>query len=357
MRKRTEAQTQYTSRPRMVAAIGWFLSLASSAIAFGTEPETLQRFEYSEVHMGAEIRLVLYSASAATANRAAEKAYARIAELNAILSDYDPKSELSLLSASSGGSRAVPVSDDLWFVLERSQRLAVATEGAFDVTVGPIVKAWRSARRSHTFPSDDRLTRARAPVGYKNLKLDAKSRTAELLVPQMLLDLGGIAMGYAADEALKEIRTYGIRSAMVDASGDVVCGDAPPGKEGWRIGIAPLNESKGPPSRYVVLKNGALTTSGDAFQFVELNGRRYSHIVDPKTGLGLTTRSSVTVVADDGITADSLATAVSVLGPEKGLQLVKQTPGAAALIVRAESEGIRISQTENFADEPAEIAK
>ena len=355
MRQHAEAQTQNIRRPRMVAATVLFLSLAWYAAAFGAETDVMQRHEYSEVHMGAEIRLVLYSASAATANRAAESAYARIAELNKILSDYDPKSELSLLSATSGSGRAVPVGANLWFVLERSQRLAAATDGAFDVTVGPIVKAWRSARRSHTFPSDDRLARARAPVGYKNLKLDAESHTAELLVPDMLLDLGGIAMGYAADEALKVVGRFGIRSAMVDASGDVVCSDAPPGKEGWRIGIAPLTEAKGPPSRYVVLKNGALTTSGDAFQFVELNGRRYSHIVDPKTGLGLTTRSSVTVMAGDCITADSLATAVSVLGPVKGLQLVKETPGAAVLIVRAESDGIHISQTENFVSESAEI--
>ena len=340
----------------MVAAATWFLSLAWYASASGAEPDAMQRYEYSEVHMGAEIRLVLYSASAATANRAAQRAYARIAELNRILSDYDPKSELSLLSATSGSGRAVPVGDDLWFVLERSQRLAAATDGAFDVTVGPMVKAWRSARRSHTFPSDDRLTRARAPVGYKKLKLDAEARTAELLVPDMLLDLGGIAMGYAADEALKEIGRLGICSAMVDASGDIACSDAPPGKDGWRIGIAPLTETKGPPSRYVVLKNRALTTSGDAFQFVELNGLRFSHIVDPRTGLGLTTRSSVTVVAGDCITADSLATAVSVLGPKIGLQLVKQTPGASALIVRAEPDGIQTSQTDNFVSTPATVA-
>ncbi|MBA4020045.1 MAG: FAD:protein FMN transferase [Pirellula sp.] len=335
----------------MVAAAGLILSLAWCVLCAGAEHDARQRYEYSEVHMGAEIRLVLYSASASTANRAAETAYARIAELNGILSDYDPKSELSLLSATSGSGRVVPVGKDLWFVLERSQRLAEATEGAFDVTVGPLVKAWRSARRSHTFPSDDRLARARAPVGYKHLRLDPKAHTAELLVPDMLLDLGGIAMGYTADEVLKVLASHGIRSAMIDASGDVACSDAPPGKEGWRIGIAPLTETKGPPSRYVMLKNGALTTSGDAFQFVELDGRRYSHIVDPKTGLGLTTRSSVTVVARDCVTADSLATAVSVLGPEKGMRLVEQTPGASVLIVRGEIDGIRALESDNFVSE------
>jgi FAD:protein FMN transferase len=172
------------------------------------------------------------------------------------------------------------------------------------------------------------------------------------LVPNMRLDLGGIAMGYAADEAFKILKRHGITRAMVDASGDIVCGDAPPNVQGWRIGIAPLTESKGPPSRYLWLANGALTTSGDAFQWVEIDGTRYSHIVDPKTGRGLTTRSSVTVTAADCITADSLATAVSVLGPRKGLELIARTPGTAALVVVREEDETKTYSSSNF-DKPA----
>ena len=150
----------------------------------------------------------------------------------------------------------------------------------------------------------------------------------------MRLDLGGIAAGYAADEALTALNQKGVTRAMIDASGDIVVGDPPPGTEGWRIGIAPLTDPKGPPSRFLLLKNASVTTSGDAFQHVEFGGKRYSHIVDPRTGLGLTDQSSVTVVARDGTTADSLATAVSVLGPTRGLELIERTAGAAALIVR-----------------------
>ncbi|MCE9606689.1 MAG: FAD:protein FMN transferase [Planctomycetia bacterium] len=298
--------------------------------------------------MGADFKLVLYAAEQRTANLAAAAAYARVAELDKKLSDYDPASELTRLSVTAGTGKAVPLGEDLWFVLERSQKLAAATEGAFDATVGPLVKAWRSARRTKTFPSAERLAKARASVGFRNLRLDPQARTAELLVPGMLLDLGGIAMGYTADEALRVIRSHGITRAMIDASGDILCGDPPPGKRAWTIGIAPLTESKGPPSRYVELVNAALTTSGDAFQFVELDGRRYSHIVDPHTGLGLTTRSSVTITARDCITADSLATAVSVLGPERGLQLVEKTAGAEAFIVREESGMTVTTQSKGF---------
>lgn len=316
------------------------------------DPAVVRRYEYSEVHMGTDFRVVLYAADETTANRAAAAAFVRVAELNKVMSDYDPQSELSLLSATSGSRLRVKLSDDLWCVLDRSQQLAAATDGAFDVTCGPLTKMWRSARRTKTFPPTDRMAVARAAVGFRNLVLDTMARTAELRVPNMRLDLGGIAMGYAADEALKVVTRHGIANAMIDASGDIVCSAAPPGEKGWKIGIAPLTESKGPPSRYVWLVDGALTTSGDAFQFVEIGGKRYSHIVDPHTGLGLTTRSSVTVTARDCMTADSLATAVSVLGPERGLKLIEASPGTAALIVVAEHNRTRMYESPTFV-EPA----
>lgn len=333
--------------------MGWCAVIVASsliAVAGGLRADepTLKRYTFSEVHMGADFRIVLYAAEERTANEAARAVYDRVAQLNNTLSDYDPASELTRLSATSGSGRAVPLSDDLLAVLERAQKLAAETDGAFDVTCGPIVRAWRSARRTKTFPSEERLAKVRAPVGYRNLKLDAKARTAELTHPGIVLDLGGIAMGYTTDEALKVLRAHGITRAMIDASGDIRCGDAPPGKTAWTIGIAPLTESKGPSSRYVEVVNGALTTSGDAFQYVELDGRRYSHIVDPRTGLGLTTRSSVTITAPDCLTADSLATAVSVLGPEAGLKLLEKYPGAEAYIVREESGKISTVQSPGF---------
>jgi FAD:protein FMN transferase len=334
-----------TSRSLRYVLVPLLATIAAPGISRGDEP--LVRREYSEIHMGTDFRIVLYSADAEAANRAAAEAYSRVAALNRVMSDYDPTSELSLLSATAGGGKPQAISDDLWFVLQRAQRLAEATDGAFDVTVGPLTKMWRSARRTKTFPPEDRMAEARAAVGYRHLRLDPEQKTAKLLVPNMRLDLGGIAMGYAADEALKILKRHGHSRAMVDASGDIVCGDAPPDAQGWKVGIAPLTESKGPPSRFVMLANGALTTSGDAFQFVEIDGTRYSHIVDPRTGRGLTTRSSVTVTAPDCITADSLATAVSVLGPKPGMELVVRNRASVLIVLR---EGNRTSTytTKNF---------
>jgi thiamine biosynthesis lipoprotein len=310
--------------------VGIFAALNPAAFAASAE---LQRYRYTQIQMGVPMELVLYAADEPTANKGAEAAYERIKELNSVLSDYDPNSELSKLSDSAGQERAVPVGPDLWLVLSRSQDLAAQTGGAFDVTVGPYVKLWRRARRSKEFPPADRLAEARAAVGYRHLKLDEKNHTATLDATGMRLDLGGIAMGYACDEALKVLRAMGITRVLLDASGDILVGDAPPGAKGWKVGIAPLDKKDGPPSRYVLLTNAAVTTAGDAAQFVEIGGRRYSHIVDPHTGLGLSTHSSVTVIAPDCITADALDTAANVLGPTEGMKLIEQTPGAAAYIV------------------------
>jgi len=163
----------------------------------------------------------------------------------------------------------------------------------------------------------------------------------------MRLDLGGIAKGYAADEALRVLRKSGINRALVDAGGDIALGNPPPEKPGWRIGIAPL-EADGPPSQVLLLSRVAVATSGDTWQYVQIGSRRYSHLVDPRTGLGLTDHSSVTVIAPEGITADGLASAVSVLGPEKGLKLVEATPGTAAFIVRAPEGKVQTYQSSRW---------
>lgn len=297
--------------------------------------------------MGVPFKIILYAADEAAAKGAFEAAFARIAALDRILSDYDPQSELSRLSRTAGSGRKTPLSGDLWNVLARAQALARQTDGAFDVTVGPYVRLWRRARRQKQLPDDERLAQARNAVGYNWLRLDANDRSAQLVRGDMRLDLGGIAMGYAVDEALAVLGQRGITRALVDASGDIAVGDPPPGKSGWTIGVVPL-AADGTPSVTIKLAHAAVTTSGDAFQHVEIDGRRYSHIVDPRTGLGLSDQSGVTVIAPDCITADSLATATSVLGPQAGLQLIEGTPGAAALIVRQADNGVETFQSRRF---------
>jgi thiamine biosynthesis lipoprotein len=237
------------------------------------------------------------------------------------------------------------VSNDLWRVLERGQALARQSDGAFDMTVGPLVQLWRRARRQRELPPAERLAEARHAVGWHFIELDAARRRVRLAASGMRLDLGAIAKGYAAQEALRSIQARGIVCALVSGGGDMAAGEPPPGKDGWRVELAPLDMADAPPARYVSLRRRALATSGDVFQYVEIGGVRYSHILDPRTGLGLTDHSLVTVIARDGMTADALATAVSVLGPAPGLRLVAGEPGAEAHVVRPAAQGFEVRQT------------
>lgn len=288
--------------------------------------------------MGLPFRIVLYAPDAAAAEAGAEAAFARVAQLNQSLSDYEDSSELSRLSRTSGSGAAVPAGPDLWRVLERSQDLSRRSRGALDMTVGPYVRLWRRARMEHKLPAPERLAAASNAVGFAHVRLDPKTRSVTLDVPGMRLDAGAVAKGYATEEAVRVLKARGIRRALVTAGGDMSAGDPPPGRNGWRIEIAPLDIPDAPPARFALLKNQSLATSGDLFQRIEIGGVRYSHIVDPRTGLGLTDHSLVTVIARDGLTADGLSTAVSVLGPEAGLNLVESEPGAAVFIARKPGE-------------------
>jgi len=314
--------------------------LWTALLAASTGETALTRFEFSQPYMGTQFRVVVYAPDAAAASRASTAAFKRIAAVDNTMSDYNPGSELMSLCRRAGG-RPVRVSEDLFQVLAKSQELAERTDGAFDITVGPVVRLWRRARRQRELPAPDELARARQLVGYRKLRLNARARTAKLLKKGMLLDLGGIAKGYAADQALAVLKAQGISSALVVAGGEVAVSAPPPGRPGWRVGIAPLESPENPPTRFLLLHDVAVSTSGDAEQYVEIEGKRYSHIVDPRTGLGLVGRSSVTVVAPNGTTSDAMATAISVLGPERGLELVRATPGTAALITQASDDGPR----------------
>jgi len=313
----------------------WLAILLARLLTASADEPPLERYRFEQMHMGMAFTVTLYADSQNTANQAAEAAFARIAQLDAILSDYKQDSELSRLSRTAGQDQPEGLSNDLFCILSRSQSLACATDGAFDVTIGPVVRLWRRARRGGQMPSAERLAEAREAVGYQYLRLDSNARTAMLTKPKMRLDLGGIAVGYAVDEALDVLRAHNVHRAMVDGSGDIAVGDSPPDEpRGWKIGIAPNGTEIERSRRYVWLIRAAISTSSDAMQHVEIDGKRYSHIVDPLTGLGLTDQIAVTVVAHDCMTADSLATAVSVLGVNAGIELIDRTHGAAALVLR-----------------------
>lgn len=328
-----------TRIPRVPFFAAIVAALLLSGCASAKRDASLQLYEATQPHMGTLFTISLYAPDANTANDAAKAAFARVAELNMILSDYEEESELRRLIREPVG-KPVKVSDDLMTVLRRSNELASMTDGAFDVTIGPLIRYWRRARRQLTLPDPERLTQVRPAVGHEKLKLDPRDRTVTLLATNMFIDLGGIAKGYAADQALAELRKHGVRRALVAASGDIRAGDPPPGEKGWITGIASIDATGGNLTGKILLNNGAVSTSGDTEQYVLIDGVRYSHIVDPATGYGLRKRIGVTVVSRDATTTDSLATAISVLGAEKGLALIESMPKTSALVVEVADEKI-----------------
>jgi thiamine biosynthesis lipoprotein len=288
-----------------------------------------ERREFRELHMGVEVRIVLYAADEPQARSAARAAFARIAELEDIMSDYRSESELRRLERRAGewGS----VSEPLFHILTRSVEIAASTNGAFDPTVGPIVALWRESRRTRRFPDPRMLDSARALVDWRRIELDSSGRRVRLATAGMRLDLGGIAKGYILQQAIETLRHRSIPSSLIEGGGDIALGDAPPGTTGWKITL---------PESAVALANVSIATSGPQSQFVEIAGKRYSHIVDPRTGLGLTNNLSATVIATDGALADALATALTVSDAAAAARLQKRYPAVRGVMRRSGGHGL-----------------
>lgn len=293
------------------------------AAGCSTPPTGTDRFEYRQVQLGVRARIVLYASSDAVARPIAQRAFARIEEIDEIASDYRVDSEVIRLAAAAGGD-PVAVSDELYELLEASVELSMRTGGAFDVTIGPVSSLWRRAIRDGVPPSDADIAAARALVDWRAIELDPVDRRARLARPGMRLDLGSIAKGYAADAALAVIRQHGIASALVDLGGDIVVGAPPPGKLGWRVDVADRGVS-------LFLANEAVATSGGTEQYLETLSGGHSHIVDARTGIGIPSRDVITVRARSGMMADALASVVALVGRARGAEIVRRYRGGRLL--------------------------
>jgi thiamine biosynthesis lipoprotein len=297
--------------------------------------------------MGTLVSITVFAPDAAAARVAFRAGFDRIRELNAILSDYVPDSELNRVTRDAVG-RAVPISADLFAVLKASKRLSSATDGAFDVTQGPVIRLWREARKAQRLPDGDALRDAANRSGDAHMRLDEEHRTVSFDIGGMQLDVGAIGKGYAASEALAAITRTGLRSALVAVSGDLAFSDAPPGQPGWRIRIhgGDIGDASIPP--ILRLANMAVSTSGNAEQHLDVNGRRYSHVIDPVSRTGLLDDITVTVISRHGVDADGLDTAIGVLGVERGLALVERDHEAAALIVLRKAGSTRVEASQRL---------
>lgn len=311
--------------------------LAASAVA---APQELTKFTYEKVHFGnIPVELSLYAADAERAAAAAEAAFARITELSAMMSDYafDPPSPLNRIAAESPA--AVPVPSELFRALDRGVAMHAITNGAFDITAKPFVQLWRSSRKVGELPPKHRLANARRYVDVKALALDAERSTAQLKKQGMWLDLGGLAKGMVGDEVIALFKKRGLHRCRYRAGGDMVFGDAPPGEEGWSVTVPDLlrKGADGTPMPLTFrIANGAASVSGDVYRYVEIDGVRYAHVIDPRKGLGVTDRRVACVRGRRGIDTDPLATAGLILDEQAWRAALAKVPGCRGDLARIE---------------------
>lgn len=299
------------------------------------------RYSFSASKIGSPFNIILYTKDSVTAANTASASFALVDSLVNIFSDYIDSSELSRLSSHPG--KPMHLSPALYDLLIHSQVAYKKSEGTFDITVGPLSKLWRKARKSNVFPGADAVKDALHLTGFDKIKIDTIAHTLVMSQPGMQLDPGGIAQGYIAQAVINYIKEKQIRNALVDVSGDIVAIGAPPGAKGWAIGINKPGQKETLLKHHLLISNKAVSTSGDVYQFMEHNNKRYSHIIDPRTGYGITAQKNVTVIAADGTTADWLTKACSILPLKKAIKLAKAMD--AALLVNTIKKGRIISYT------------
>jgi FAD:protein FMN transferase len=300
--------------------------------------QELQRHSFDSRHMGTQFTIILYADDETEAYRASEAAFERIEELNQIMSDYIATSEVNRLSEKSGSGEWMKISEDLYDVLETSLQISKMTDGLFDVTMGPVTHEWRYIRMmgEPELPDSEKLKQLLDKVGYQQIEFNKQTRSVRLKSENMQLDLGGIAKGFAAEKAIEKLKEFGIESALVDAGGDITASAPPPGRKSWTVAV-PKGITDGERSMTSLkLHDKTVTTSGDMFQFVEIDGVRYSHIINPKTGLGSAHRIQATVISDSGMYADALASACTLMHPDECLTLINRIENTEVVLFRAQ---------------------
>ena len=307
--------------------------------------------------MGTYCQIVIPSSGHMDPSLRAESALAEIRNIEALASTYRPDSEISLLS-NLPPNLPRPLSSHIYTVLDRSIYYSKLTDGAFDVTVGPLMNLWRVAATNDLLPTPAEIADVLQAVGYGKIILDPAKQTIKLNHDGMAITLDAIVKGYAADIALQNLRKDGLSAALVDLGGDIVCFGQPPGRQGWNIGVqnpfkpatAPMNTSEGNFLTVISLTNAAVATSGNYQRVFSIQGKKYSQIVDPRSGLHVEQAPSVTVIAPTAADADALATACSVLTVPEALKLIDRIPHTEALLITGSPEAPRFHTSSGFAE-------
>ncbi len=263
---------------------------------------------------------------------AAEKVADVFAEVERALNLFDPESELSKLNATAYEKPFV-CSDILWDVLVKGEEYYKLSDGAFDVTSKPLMDLWGFYRKVRRMPSEEEIAKASAAVGFDNVFMDHSTRTVRFRKPGVEIDLGGIAKGYAVDLAKRQVELSGVHCGIINIGGNLVClEEPPPERMSYRVGIRHPRKNL-ELCGVILINDAAFSTSGDYERYVEIDGRRFSHVMDPVTGRPVEKRLSVTVVAGSALDTDAVSTAVFVRGRELAAKILKERPGTSILII------------------------
>ena len=289
----------------------------------------LKRYEASHTSMGTEFTVVAYGQDVRLLAETVEEVFQEIDSIDQQMSNYKPESELSLINREAA-SRAVRVEPSLFALIQKSLQYSEDTGGAFDITVGPLMKTWGFFRGEGRVPSPQELHAVLAHVGYQHVKLDPANHTIHFDVPGIELDLGGIAKGYAVDRAVSILRENGVTAALVSSGmSSIYALGAPPDEEGWKIILRDPFDST-VPADVVYLKNFSVSTSGNYNKFFKLGGKTYSHIMDPHTGMPVEDMLSTTVFVANAADSDALSK-LYVLGAEGSRRYLATHPNLQAL--------------------------
>jgi thiamine biosynthesis lipoprotein len=296
--------------------------------------------------MGSAFNLIIVSADSNKANHLARKSYELVDSLNHIFSNYDSSSELSKINASAG-LLPYKMSRAMLDLVQKSQYAYIQSKGAYDISIGPLSSLWRNARKAKLFPEASTVLATKKLVGLNQVKINKRLGTIFLPNANMQLDFGGIAKGYIAQWVINFLKANGIQQALVDAGGDIVMSGPPLNQKGWLIGVNLPETTDQLLNKKLQLSNCSVATSGDVYQFIEYKGVKYSHIINPLTGYGVTNLRNVTIVAKTGATADWLATACSIL-PIKEAKQLAISHQAALLITTLKNGKLVFEATPSF---------
>lgn len=281
--------------------------------------------------MGSRFDLTVVAADSSEANRDIEMAIKEINRIEKVISSWDPESETSKINQNAG-IKPVKVSPELFSLIERAKGISRLTDGAFDISYASMDKIWKFDGSMTKMPSEEEIAASVSKVGYQNIILDKENSTVFLKLPGMKIGFGAIGKGYAADKAKALLMKNGIPAGIINASGDMNTWGKQPGGKDWEVAITnPMNKNKA--FALLPLKQGAVVTSGDYEKFVTFNGKRYAHIINPKTGYPSTGIISATVFAPKAELADALATSVFVMGKDVGINRIDQLPQVECIVI------------------------